>query len=157
MYTCSMNSSFRLSIVAFALAFLALFSSTFAVTREEGVITRDAFIDSLIALQKAAVLAQPPSGQGAFVMPAAQEKEMLLLIEKGLALSTKVTDAFLDWAHPQLKNQYRVNLISGTRTYHEGLKAQDPAKQAEGIRLQSKWGEWWTANAGAVDNRLNGR
>ncbi len=152
-----MNPSFRLSISAFALVILCSGFSAFAVTREEGVIIRDAFIDSLVALQKAAGLAQPPNGQASFVMPAAQEKEMLLLIEKGLALSIKVTDGFLDWAHPQLRNQYRDNLIKGTSTYHEGLKDKDPSKQADGIRLQLKWIEWWTANADAVDNKLNGR
>ena len=130
-------------------------SSMHAITPEEGRAIRAAFEDSLLAIRESGELAQPPSGQASFVMPAEQEKRMIALIEKGLSLSKKVTDHFLDWVHPQLKSQYRDNLIKGTQTYYDGLKAKDPKKQADGIQLQVKWIEWWEANATAVDNKLN--
>ena len=120
-------------------------------------------IKSFSLFSEANKLTQPPddSGKG-FQIPKKQEQKIFSLIEKGLILSEKVNNDFLNYLHPALAVQYRNKLVKGNRLYYEGLKQSKNKspdlekqltgfkKQVAGNRLIMEWSAWWELNKNAL-------
>jgi len=120
------------------------------------------FVQSITVLGESSDLINEPSNNSgeAYTIPKATEQQIFSKIKKGLALSKKVDDAFLDYIYPDLKNYYRNKLIAGTEIYYEGIKANNSGnislgaqrqiesaqRQIEGINLMSEWVDWWNSH-----------
>ena len=117
---------------------------------------RKNFVDSVIALNKARDLSQPPQGnkEDAFSIAENKEKEMFSLNERGISISKNISDAFLDYLHPDLKTMYRDKLIKGTELWYEGTKdsysPQGVNKQVQGDKLIIEWINWWEGHKESI-------
>lgn len=122
---------------------------------EQFIADRANFTQSITALGEASDLTQPPSNNSgeAFTIPKAREQRIYSKIEEGLALSKKISDAFLNYIHPDLKYYYRNKLIAGNEIYYERIKANKSGdvllgaqKQVEGVKLMIEWNNWWRSH-----------
>jgi len=84
------------------------------------------------------------------------------LISSSIASSTKVSDDFLDYLDPQLKDEFRNNLIKGEQLYLQGLNANTPNDtadspsvkfQTQGIQLEKEWTNWWNSHHTALSKK----
>lgn len=107
---------------------------------------RKYFTESIIALGEAHVITTPPEGQDSIQISQEQQQKYYLLVEKGIALSEKVSDEFLDYLHPQLKYNYRENLIKGNQMHLDGVKSNDVLKQIMGNEKIYKAEQFWEKN-----------
>jgi len=138
---------------ALAVAFL-LFSPVIASAKADS----EAFTDSVLAAVAAnAISFNLPRIEHQQGAAAAQSKktEMVELMEKSLADAKKVSDAFLDKLHPELKQFYRSSLMQGQASYIEGLRSKDQAMQASAARSMMAWGEFWGKNKDRIVAKLD--
>lgn len=114
---------------------------------------KQAFVDSIIATNKARDLTQPKNG---IIGSASEEgdKEILSNVDKAISLSGKVSDGFLDTLHPELKNMYRNKLITGAKIWEEGIKTKNLQKQIEGAKLDEEWLDWFNEHKDDVGNKV---
>jgi len=87
-------------------------------------------------------------------MSSEKEKEMYALMNQGINLSDKISDEFLEWAHPGLRAAYRENLIGGVKLIRDGYLTSDVQKQLEGIEKQLKWIEYFETNKDVIGEKL---
>jgi hypothetical protein len=122
---------------------------------EQFIADRTNFTQSITAIGEASDLSQPPSNNSgeSFKIPIATERQIYSKKQEGIALSKKVSDAFLDYIHPDLKNYYRNKLIAGAELWYEGITANQNGdislgvqKQIEGVKLQIEWNNWWKSH-----------
>ena len=110
---------------------------------------KENFKESILALNKARELSQPPKGKetSAFDIPDNVEKEIFSLTEKGVALSKNVSDEFLDYLYPNLKTMYRGKLIEGSTLWymgaHDSYSQEGIANQLKSAKLINEWVNWW--------------
>lgn len=118
---------------------------------------RNAFVDSVIALNKARDL----SNQGLPLpkkLPQDVENEIFSLTEEGINLSKKVGDEFLDSLHPELRTMYKDNLIKGSELWLEGAKNSNSRegveKQLSGNELVTEWINWFEKNGKMFEDKI---
>jgi len=84
------------------------------------------------------------------------------LISSSIASSNKVSDDFLNYLDPQLKDEYRNKLIRGEQLFLDGLNANTPTDtidspsaklQTQGIQLENEWTNWWNSHHEALTNK----
>ena len=110
--------------------------------------------DSVNRLREASDLGMPDNGIIGIMTEKESEKHIKLITE-GIALSHSVSDEFLDWLCPGLKQAYREHCIKGSMIYLEGLKSQDIAKQYAGIRQTNLWINFYEDYGPTIGDRLN--
>jgi CheY-like chemotaxis protein len=83
-------------------------------------------------------------------------------LSASIASSNKVSDDFLNYLDPQLKDEYRNNLIMGEQEYLQGFNessstdtADSPSTklQTDGIQLEQNWNNWWNSHNTALSNK----
>jgi flagellar basal body-associated protein FliL len=84
------------------------------------------------------------------------------LISQSVAASKNVSNAFLDYLSPRLKDEYRNNLIKGEQDYFQGVEESTRATtqqnsgtelQEEGTDLERSWISWWDVNYVTLYNK----
>lgn len=118
---------------------------------------RDAFVDSVIALNKARDL----SNKGLPLprnLPQEVENEIFSLTEKGISLNKQVGDEFLDSLHPELKLMYREKLIKGSMLWLEGVRSSESKegveKQLQGNQFVTEWIDWFAENGKSFEGTI---
>ena len=81
--------------------------------------------------------------------------EALAMLDQGLKLAFQVERDFLDQLDLRLGKNYQRYFIKGVENYRIGIEAGDEAQQREGLRLMSRWAEFWQAEQVAIQARLN--
>lgn len=79
----------------------------------------------------------------------------LTMLDQGLKLAFQVEREFLDALDLRLGKNYQRYFIEGVENYRIGIEAGDEAQQREGLRLLSKWAEFWKAEQAGIRARLN--
>lgn len=121
---------------------------------------RSAFVDSVIALNKARDLSQPPADFKGVTFDLSEdvESEMFSLTEKGINLGRKVSDDFLDYLHPELRVMYRQKLIKGAEMWLEGTKSSEQlsgvGKQISGSKLGKEWIDWFEVHGRSFEDKI---
>jgi hypothetical protein len=84
------------------------------------------------------------------------------LLSASIASSNKVSDDFLNYLDPQLKVEYRNNLILGEQDYLQGLNESSSTDtvdspsaklQTQGIQLNQNWNNWWNSHNTALSSK----
>lgn len=115
---------------------------------------RDRLTEAFGAFQKVSNLTTPPPGQSSFPGSPQHRAAVLTHLEKGLLAADGVSDEFLDWLHPQMRDYFRTKLIAGQRSYHDGLRGSDEALQVRGIMLIREWDrQFWRSNAKSITDK----
>lgn len=88
-----------------------------------------------------------------------QGKKMKELIGKGIELSDKISDDFLNYLNPELSRYYRNTLVKSNRLYIEGLSGDfdetvSLQKQVEANQLIEEWVDYWNANSDQINSKL---
>ncbi|NQT35110.1 hypothetical protein HQ587_07970 [bacterium] len=125
-------------------------------------VARDAFVESIICLHISMDLAQPSDpNETLFELTPETEQRIDSLIHRGLTMSQRVTDSFLEDLHPELKSNYKHYLIYGSEIYYQGLQAMKMGKikegyekQIEGISLVNLWHVWWESKRDVLGKKL---
>jgi len=128
--------------------------NAYPLTSDEKVKMSSALLESVTCLGRSADLSSPPEGKSTAVMSSEKEKEMYALMNQGINLSDKISDEFLEWAHPGLRAAYRENLIGGVKLIRDGYLTSDVQKQLEGIEKQLKWIEYFETNKDVIGEKL---
>ena len=112
---------------------------------------REAFVASVLAIGKAYLLSQPPTGGPAANSAPSPTLEVTVdsLTAFGISASRRVSDAYLNSVHPELSAMYRDKLIAGARLWQKGLRMSRTEggvagldEQAAAAALDSEWVVW---------------
>lgn len=76
--------------------------------------------------------------------------EALATLDQGLRLAFQVEREFLDGLDLRLGKNYQRYFVAGVENYRIGIEAGDEAQQREGLRLLSRWAEFWQAEQAAI-------
>jgi len=106
-------------------------------------------------------LTMPPNNSGKpFDMPKEQENQIHAKLSEGISLSQKIDDNFLDYLHPDLKNNFRNKYVRGYELILEGLNSDTSdvnsigvKKQIEGSNLIGEFNSWWDSNKDEIINK----
>ena len=123
----------------------------FALNAEEKRSMAITLTESVNCLREAADLGSPDSG----IITREKHQKVIKLLNEGITLSHSVSDEFLDWLCPGLKQAYRDHCIKGSMTYLEGLKSQNRTKQYEGIKQTKLWLNFYDNYGPTIGDRLN--
>jgi hypothetical protein len=113
-------------------------SNAFALTHDEKKSMGIALTESVNCLRESADLGAPDNGIVGITTLDKQQK-MKQLLTNGIALSHKVSDEFLAWLCPGLKESYREHCIKGAIIYLDGLNENNVQKQYLGIKQSEPW------------------
>jgi len=80
--------------------------------------------------------------------------EALAKLDQGLRLAFEVEREFLDGLDLRLGKNFERYFVRGVENYRLGIEAGDEQQQREGLRLLSKWAEFWQAEQAAIRARL---
>ena len=117
---------------------------------------RDAFIASVLSINKARMLSQPPPSYSNdnYALSPFLERSIDSLTSYGVATSRQVSDSYLKSIHPELVNVYRTKLIAGARLWQQGIRKSRAhggvagvEEQALGTRLDNEWMTWLNQHA----------
>ncbi len=128
---------------------------------EQFVDDRTAFAQVKQLFNDAMDLTMPPDNSGKpFDMPKEQEDQIRSKLAEGISLSQKIDDTFLDYLHPDLKNNFRDRYVRGYKLILEGLNSDTSdvnsigvRKQLEGINLIGEFNTWWDSNRDIITNK----
>ena len=106
-------------------------------------------------------LTMPPDNSGKpFDMPKEQEDQIRSKLAEGISLSQKIDDSFLDYLHPDLKNNFRNKYVRGYELILDGLNSDTSdvnsigvRKQIEGSNLIGEFNDWWDSNRDIITNK----
>lgn len=125
------------------------------------------FKQSVILLNKSRDLSNPPGSenQSSFELSKETEEKIISYIEEGIRLGKLVSDEYLDYIYPELKDMFRNKLIKGTEIYYDGLMislknrnadilSKGAQKQIQGVQLQIEWINWFKKNARSFENKI---
>lgn len=121
------------------------------------------FKQSVILLNKARDLSNPPESekQSSFTLSKEVEEQIALNNKEGLKLGKLVSDDYLDFLSPEIKDMFKNKLIKGTEIYFEGLmegksniNSEGVKKQFEGNQLIMEWINWWSKNGESVSGKV---
>ncbi|TNF87118.1 MAG: hypothetical protein JSU67_11960 [Gammaproteobacteria bacterium] len=76
--------------------------------------------------------------------------EALATLDQGLRLAFQVEREFLDRLDLRLGKNYQRYFVAGVENYRIGIEAGDEDQQREGLRLLSRWAEFWQAEQAAI-------
>ncbi len=76
--------------------------------------------------------------------------EALATLDQGLRLAFQVEREFLDGLDLRLGKNYQRYFVAGVENYRIGIEAGDEDQQREGLRLLSRWAEFWQAEQAAI-------
>lgn len=115
---------------------------------------RDAFDQSIEAFWQAGDMFKRHSGQPIVMRTPDQEAKYFSLIDKGITLGDRISDEFLDYAHPELRQMYRDVLIPGKRLYADGARNDNRVMQTDGAKKVLEWDEYWEAHQKEIADRI---
>lgn len=72
-------------------------------------------------------------------------RQALNMLDQGLRLAFQVERQFLDDLDLRLGKNYQRYFVAGVENYRIGIEAGDEAQQREGLRLLTRWAEFWKA------------
>ncbi len=81
--------------------------------------------------------------------------EALAKLDQGLELAFRVEREFLDRHDLRLGKNFQRYFIEGVENYRIGIEAGDDAQQRDGLRLLTRWGEFWGAQQAAIRASLD--
>jgi len=128
---------------------------------EQFVDDRTAFAQVKQLFNDAMDLTMPPDNSSKpFNMPKEQEDQIRSKLAEGISLSQKIDDSFLDYLHPDLKNNFRNKYVRGYELILEGLNSDTSdvnsigvRKQLEGSNLIGEFNTWWDSNRDIITNK----
>ena len=91
-----------------------------------------------------------------------QTNSVISLTNQSITNSKKVSNEFLDYLDPQLKEKYRNVFIQGQILYLDGIReskegdtiaSQSVIKQMQGSQLIKEWLDWWNPKSDALVNK----
>ncbi len=121
------------------------------------------FEQSITLLNEARDLSNPPGSenQPSFELPKETEEKIFSNTKEGIRLGKLVSDDYLDYLHPELKNMFKNKLIQGTEIYYDGLTATNTSnvaesaqKQIQGDQLIIEWINWWKKNGKSITDKV---
>lgn len=80
--------------------------------------------------------------------------QALEMLDQGLKLAFQVERKFLDELDLRLGKNYQRYFVAGVENYRLGIEAGDEDQQREGLRLLSRWSEFWSAEQQVIKSRL---
>ena len=92
-----------------------------------------------------------------------QEQKMKTLIHKGIETSSEISDAFLNYLHPDLSDNFRNKLVKSNELYLDGVFSQSDdttilvQKQLQANQLLSVWGTFWENNFDQINKNLSAK
>lgn len=125
----------------------------------EFIVDRDAFVISLTKWGESSDITNQKNNTDA---TQEQTDKVILLISESIDSSKKVSDKFLDYMHPALKENYRNKLLKGEEIYSQGLAeskstdtiaSESVKKQIEGSGLINEWLIWWKGVSGKLSEK----
>lgn len=120
---------------------------------EKFLIDRDLFKNSIQKFDQSSKISNSVEQDGL-----SKAEQVISLTEESIESAKKVSDDFLEYLHPELKENYKEKFIKGNELYYEGLKLSRPddgiesesvKKQVEGNNLIQAWIDWWSNDANA--------
>jgi len=126
-------------------------------------IDNENFKQSIILLNEARDLSNPPESQNQTVFELSKEIEEKIYSnnEEGIRLGKLVSDDYLDYLHTELKNMFKNKLLKGTEIYYDGLIknnadniAEGVQKQIQGNQLIIEWIDWFDKNGKSITDKV---
>jgi hypothetical protein len=126
---------------------------------------RDNFKKAVILLNEARDLSNPSGAekQGSFELSKETEEKIFANTEEGIRLGKQVSDEYLEYLHPELRDMFKQKLIKGTEIWYEGIEDNNSGKVVTGLQKQVKgnelvieWIKWWDKNGKSIADRVFG-
>ena len=134
---------------AFAACLLALLLA--ACSSDEERVARDQkyyFLESLQQVEAGGQRLRSPD------LDRESMNQALAMLDQGLRLAFEVEREFLDELDLRLGKNFERYFVKGVENYRLGIEAGDEQQQREGLRLLSRWAEFWAAEQDAIRTRL---
>ena len=136
-------------------------TNTTSIFPEQFIDDRSNFAQVKQLFNDAMDLTMPPDNSGKpFDMPKKQEDQIRSKLAEGISLSQKIDDSFLDYLHPDLKNNFRNKYVRGYELILDGLNSDTSdvnsigvRKQIEGSNLIGEFNDWWDSNRDIITNK----
>ena len=122
------------------------------------------FKQSVIMLNKARDLSNPPESenQSSFKLSRETEEKLFSYTEKGIRLGKLVSDEYLDFINPELKDMFKNKLIKGTEINYDGLmimksnaySSEGIQKQIQGSQFVIEWINWFSKNGRSFEDKI---
>jgi len=119
----------------------------FIPDRENFSAALDSFVDAANQLNNGA------GSNGTVQMTESLRSSMLSSIDAGLTSAEAVGDEFLDWLHPELKAQFRDNLVASQRGLASALRANDPGQMPAAQQKLETWTAFWHEHSEALNKK----
>lgn len=119
----------------------------FIPDRESFSAALDSFVDAANQLNNAA------GSSGTAQMTESLRSSMLSSIDAGITSAEAVGDEFLDWLHPELKTQFRDNLVAGERGMASALRANDPGQMPAAQQRLDAWAAFWNEHSEKLNKK----
>lgn len=75
------------------------------------------------------------------------DRQVYVHFDAAIAASNEISDEFLDWLHPEMREEFRKKLMHGHSELLAGYRSSDLLRQVRGIRLIEEWYEkFWEHN-----------
>jgi hypothetical protein len=89
-----------------------------------------------------------------------QMQKMKNLIIRGIQLSKEISDEFLDYLHPDLKENFKNKLVKSNELYYNGLFIQENMlnsfqNQVKANQLVMEWSEFWKNNNDQINRKIS--
>lgn len=123
-----------------------------ASTRRE---ERDRMTRMFEAFHHASMLIAIPAGQAIKHTSAGTDSLIYRELERGLSTGESVSDAYLDWLDPAMKQHFRNELLAGNRLYLDGLLQGDTDKQVTAIQTIAEWQQFWRERGAEIASRAS--
>jgi hypothetical protein len=120
---------------------------------------RENFTKTKKLFYEAMEITKPPSSDiGIFKMDEKKEMELKYKLMEGIELSKSISDEFLDYLDPELKNMFRNKYVRGNELFLEGISTKGDSKkslylQIESTKLLSEFNDWWNIHSEQIINK----
>lgn len=121
------------------------------------------FKQSVMLLNEARDLSNSPGSenQSSFELSKEVEEKIFSNNKEGIRLGKLVSDEYLDYIHPELKDMFKNKLIKGTEIYYDGLMMNNSGnitegaqKQIQGNQLIIGWINWFDKNGKEITDKV---
>ena len=127
-----------------------------ASERQRYALDRDRMTRAFVAFDSVSKLVAVPEGQSTRASSPHDDSLVFEELRSGLTAGDSISDAYLDWLHPEMREQFRHRDLDGNRLYLEGLLRQDVSKQVAGIQTIQRWGVFWRDHSEEITDRALG-
>jgi hypothetical protein len=127
-----------------------------ATERQSYAADRDRLTRVFAAFDSVGKLVAVPEGQSSMTSSPHRDSLVFEQLRRGLAAGDSISDAFLDWLQPEMRDQFRHRNLDGNRLYFEGLRDQDTSKQLTGIQKIQEWHTFWRDHNKQITDRALG-